>query len=184
MFTARYHFRIAFFVFEPDNGRRAVPDAESVLLAFIFIDNQQTPLPERFEQAIDRVAMRIGAKDADAYLAEWRKVEMGEIDGDPAEIASAEEVTIEPAALELIASQGTGALRDAISLLDQLTSYGDEITLDYATFYEDRMPAFECECGSPGCRGTIRGSDHLADFVERYGDHVSDYVRRKRAARR
>ena len=61
---------------------------------------------------------------------------------------------------------------------------GDEITLDYATFYEDRMPAFECECGSSGCRGTIRGDDHLADFVERYGDHISDYVRRKRAARR
>ena len=28
-------------------------------------------LPERFEQAIDRCAMKIGAKDADAYLAEW-----------------------------------------------------------------------------------------------------------------
>jgi hypothetical protein len=50
----------------------------------------KAPLPERFEQAIDRVAMRIGARDADAYLAEWRKVEMGEQDGDPAEIASAE----------------------------------------------------------------------------------------------
>lgn len=29
-------------------------------------------LPERFEQAIDRVAMRIGATDQDAYVAEWR----------------------------------------------------------------------------------------------------------------
>ena len=28
---------------------------------------------ERFEQAIDRCAMKIGAKDADDYLAEWRK---------------------------------------------------------------------------------------------------------------
>ena len=50
----------------------------------------KAPLPERFEQAIDRVAMRIGARDADAYLAEWHKVEIGERDGDPAEIASAE----------------------------------------------------------------------------------------------
>jgi hypothetical protein len=50
----------------------------------------KAPLPERFEQAIDRVAMRIGAKDADAYLAEWRKVEIGERDGDPAEIAATE----------------------------------------------------------------------------------------------
>ncbi len=40
-------------------------------------------LPERFEQAIDRCAMRVGAKDNDAYLSEWRKVDAGEIDGDP-----------------------------------------------------------------------------------------------------
>lgn len=33
----------------------------------------KAPLPERFEQAIDRCAMKIGAKDSDAYLAEWRK---------------------------------------------------------------------------------------------------------------
>jgi DNA polymerase-3 subunit gamma/tau len=45
-------------------------------------------------------------------------------------IAAEERIAIEPDALELIAYQGTGALRDAISLLDQLTSYGDEITLD------------------------------------------------------
>jgi DNA polymerase-3 subunit gamma/tau len=45
-------------------------------------------------------------------------------------IAGQEGVTVELAALEFIAHQGTGALRDAISLLDQLTSYGDEITLD------------------------------------------------------
>ncbi len=44
-------------------------------------------------------------------------------------IAEQERVVVEPAALELIARQSTGALRDAISLLDQLTSYGDEITL-------------------------------------------------------
>ncbi len=30
-------------------------------------------LPERFEQAIDMAAMRAGARETDAYLAEWRK---------------------------------------------------------------------------------------------------------------
>ena len=30
-------------------------------------------LPERFEQAIDRAAMKTGAAGDDAYLAEWRK---------------------------------------------------------------------------------------------------------------
>lgn len=43
-------------------------------------------LPERFEQAIDRCAMKIGAKDADAYLAEWRKVPSGEEEGDQDEL--------------------------------------------------------------------------------------------------
>jgi hypothetical protein len=47
-------------------------------------------LPERFEQAIDRCAMKIGAKDADAYLAEWRKAEPYAMEGEPAEIAAAE----------------------------------------------------------------------------------------------
>lgn len=32
-------------------------------------------LPLRFTEAIDMCAMRIGAKDADAYLAEWRRGE-------------------------------------------------------------------------------------------------------------
>lgn len=39
-------------------------------------------LPERFEQAIDRAAMKIGARDADAYLAEWRKQPSGAAMGD------------------------------------------------------------------------------------------------------
>jgi len=47
-------------------------------------------LPERFEQAIDRAAMKIGAEDTDAYLAEWRKAEPYVVDGDQAEVAQAE----------------------------------------------------------------------------------------------
>ena len=48
------------------------------------------PLPERFEQAIDRCAMKIGARDTDAYLAEWRKADPVEMAGDPQEIACTE----------------------------------------------------------------------------------------------
>ncbi|MGB2895922.1 MAG: DNA polymerase III subunit gamma/tau [Anaerolineales bacterium] len=39
---------------------------------------------------------------------------------------------IEESALELIARQATGSLRDAISLVDQLGSTGENVTLDYA----------------------------------------------------
>lgn len=37
-------------------------------------------LPLRFTEAIDMCAMRVGARDTDAYLAEWRK-------GDPIEVS-------------------------------------------------------------------------------------------------
>ena len=47
-------------------------------------------LPERFEQAIDRAAMKVGAADTDAYLAEWRKTSLGSQEGDPSDIAARE----------------------------------------------------------------------------------------------
>jgi len=57
---------------------------------------------------------------------------------------------------------------------------GEEITVDYATFCGETMAAFDCHCGSPDCRGTVSGTDYQERFIERYGHHVSDYVRRKR----
>ncbi|WP_068116985.1 virulence factor [Tropicimonas marinistellae] len=55
----------------------------------------KAPLAERFEQAIDRCAMAIGAKDSDTYLAEWRKAAPYPVEGAPAEIAAAEAARIE-----------------------------------------------------------------------------------------
>tara|TARA_R110000850_G_scaffold152876_4_gene276216 strand:+ start:163 stop:654 length:492 start_codon:yes stop_codon:yes gene_type:complete len=52
-------------------------------------------LPERFEQAIDRCAMKIGARDSDAYLAEWRRAEPYAVDGDDADVARAEAARLE-----------------------------------------------------------------------------------------
>ena len=52
-------------------------------------------LHERFEQTIDRVAMKVGAKDADAYLAEWRKAAPFTVEGDQTEIANAEAAKLE-----------------------------------------------------------------------------------------
>ena len=53
------------------------------------------PLPERFEQAIDRAAMKIGAEDTDSYLAEWRKAAPYTVEGDPDEIVEAEALRLE-----------------------------------------------------------------------------------------
>lgn len=47
-------------------------------------------LPERFEQAIDRAAMKSGADQTDDYLAEWRKDMIDTRDGDPQTLAEAE----------------------------------------------------------------------------------------------
>ncbi|MBY6089616.1 virulence factor [Maritimibacter alkaliphilus] len=52
-------------------------------------------LAERFEQAIDRAAMKAGAAETDAYLAEWRKASPYPVEGDPSEIAAAEAARIE-----------------------------------------------------------------------------------------
>ncbi len=53
-------------------------------------------LDERFEKAIDRCAMKTGARDTDAYLAEWRRAAPYTIDtGAPEEIAETEAARIE-----------------------------------------------------------------------------------------
>ena len=48
----------------------------------------------RFTEAIDMCAMRVGARDSDAYLAEWRK-------GDPVPVSDELEAEAEKAAAEI-----------------------------------------------------------------------------------
>jgi hypothetical protein len=52
-------------------------------------------LAERFEQAIDRAAMKAGAAETDAYLAEWRRAEPYDVEGEPDAVAAAEAARIE-----------------------------------------------------------------------------------------
>ena len=68
-------------------------------------------LPDRFIEAIDRCAMAVGARDSDAYLAEWRRAAPFEADGTPEELAQAEaarlDATYDAARLKaLIANSG------------------------------------------------------------------------------
>ncbi|WP_071673320.1 virulence factor [Nioella nitratireducens] len=57
----------------------------------------KAPLPERFEQAIDRAAMKAGAKDDDAYMSGFRKAEPFEVEGDPQEVANAQAASLDAA---------------------------------------------------------------------------------------
>lgn len=52
-------------------------------------------LTERFEQAIDRAAMKSGAAGTDDYLADWRKADPYVIDGDDVDVATAEAARLE-----------------------------------------------------------------------------------------
>ena len=57
----------------------------------------KVPLAERFEQAIDRAAMRSGASGTDAYLADWRKVAEGAVEGEDRGVAEARAADLESA---------------------------------------------------------------------------------------
>jgi hypothetical protein len=67
-------------------------------------------LPVRFGQAIDACAMRVGATDTDAYLAEWRR-------GDPEPCGDDLEAEADAALLRLENDYGRDRLR-------QLVDYG------------------------------------------------------------
>jgi DNA polymerase-3 subunit gamma/tau len=63
---------------------------------------------------------------------EFRRILVAEITRFLKEMADQEQIKVEPEALTLVARQATGAMRDAISLLDQLASSGETITLEMA----------------------------------------------------
>jgi len=63
---------------------------------------------------------------------EFRRIPVNDIVAHLKQMAGEEGIQVAPEALTLIARQSTGAMRDAISLLDQLASTGQAITLGMA----------------------------------------------------
>lgn len=63
---------------------------------------------------------------------EFRRIPVSDITESLQKIAKSEDIEVEEAALTLIARQATGSLRDAVSLLDQLASSSQQISLDLA----------------------------------------------------
>jgi D-alanine-D-alanine ligase len=51
----------------------------------------------------------------------------------------------------------------------------EELTLDYATFLDENMESFECQCNAANCRGLIRGvkSNSLTERESAVGKPVS-----------
>lgn len=52
-------------------------------------------LTERFEQAIDRAAMKVGAAGTDDYLAQWRRADAFAVEGDADQIAADQAARLE-----------------------------------------------------------------------------------------
>ena len=63
---------------------------------------------------------------------EFRRIPVKDIVGLLQDLSQKENIQVEEDALTLIARQSTGSLRDAISLLDQLASSGNAVTLSTA----------------------------------------------------
>ena len=55
----------------------------------------KAPLPERFEQAIDRTAMRIGAAESDEYMLGFRKADPYLVEGEQDAVARTEAARID-----------------------------------------------------------------------------------------
>lgn len=72
---------------------------------------------------LDKVPATIQSR---CMLFEFRRVSIREVMGRLATICRAEGISIDEGALELIARQGTGSVRDSESLLDQIVSDPDE----------------------------------------------------------
>ncbi len=63
---------------------------------------------------------------------EFRRIPVVDIVASLKSLAEEEGIQVEPEAVTLVARQATGAMRDAISLLDQLASTGKPVTLEMA----------------------------------------------------
>jgi DNA polymerase-3 subunit gamma/tau len=63
---------------------------------------------------------------------EFRSIPVADIVANLEHISASEDLEVAPEALTLVARQATGSLRDAVSMLDQLASTSERITLDLA----------------------------------------------------
>ncbi len=54
---------------------------------------------------------------------------------------------------------------------------GEELTIDYAMIDDHEDEPMACNCGTPSCRGVVRGQDfRLPELQRRYGGYLSTYL--------
>jgi DNA polymerase-3 subunit gamma/tau len=124
--------------FSPNQGRYKVYIIDEVhMLSTAAFNALLKTLEEPPPHAIFILATTEGHKIPATVLSrcqwhEFRRIPVNEIVTTLKSLAKQEKIKVEEPALLLIARQATGALRDAISLLDQLASTGKPVTLELA----------------------------------------------------
>jgi len=124
--------------FSPNQGRYKVYIIDEVhMLSTAAFNALLKTLEEPPPHAIFILATTEGHKIPATVLSrcqfhEFRRIPVNEILENLKGLAKQEKIKIDEAALLLIARQATGAMRDAISLLDQLASTGKRVTLEMA----------------------------------------------------
>jgi DNA polymerase-3 subunit gamma/tau len=124
--------------FSPNQGRYKVYIIDEVhMLSTAAFNALLKTLEEPPPHAIFILATTEGHKIPATVLSrcqfhEFRRIPVNEIVQNLKGLAKQEKIKIDEAALLLIARQATGAMRDAISLLDQLASTGKPVTLEMA----------------------------------------------------
>jgi len=94
---------------------------------------EEPPAHAIFVLATTEIAKVPATIKSRCLMFEFRRVSLGEVVERLALIAETEGVSIDQGALELIAREGTGSVRDSVSLLDQLLADPDEhISLEMA----------------------------------------------------
>ncbi|HML24485.1 MAG TPA: DNA polymerase III subunit gamma/tau [Aggregatilinea sp.] len=94
---------------------------------------EEPPAHAIFVLATTEIAKVPATIKSRCLMFEFRRVSLAEVTDRLAKIAEGDHVSIDRAALELVAREGTGSVRDSISLLDQLIADPDEhISLDMA----------------------------------------------------
>jgi len=116
---------------------------------------------------------------------EFRRIPVNEIVAHLKQIVAEEGLQAEDEALTLLARQATGALRDAISLLDQLASTGQAITLEMAQQVLGTAPSQAVLeiVGAIQSRQSAAGLDHIHAALDAGSDprqfarQIVDYLR-------
>ena len=116
---------------------------------------------------------------------EFRRIPVMEIIDNLKKLADDENIKAQPEALSLVARQATGSMRDAISLLDQLASAGERLTLQLAQdvlgtatnqMVFEVIEAMLQRQSAPGLEAIHRSLDSGAD-PRQFARQIVDYLR-------